>query len=60
VHLYEVEIMEVNKYEAERCIEFAERFLLEGKKDMAEKYLLKAIRLFPTEKAKGKPRLLHY
>nr|CAD7446102.1 unnamed protein product [Timema bartmani] len=43
--------MEVNKDEAERCIEYAERFILEGKKDRAEKFLLKAERLFPTQKA---------
>jgi hypothetical protein len=49
--------MEVNKDEAERCIEFAERFILEGKKDKAEKFLHKAERLFPTQKAKGKPKL---
>jgi len=53
-------MMEVNKEEAERCIEYAERFILDGKKDKAEKYLLKAERLFPTQKAKGKPRLLHF
>nr|CAD7200562.1 unnamed protein product [Timema douglasi] len=43
--------MEVNKDEAERCIEYAERFILEGKKDRAEKFLQKAERLFPTQKA---------
>jgi hypothetical protein len=47
--------MEVNKDEAERCIELAERFMLEGKKDKVKKFLLKAERLFPTQKAKGKP-----
>jgi hypothetical protein len=52
--------MEVNKDEAERCIELAERFILEGKKDKAEKFLRKAERLFPTQKAKGKPRLQHF
>jgi hypothetical protein len=49
----------VNKEAAERCIECAERFILDGKKDKAEKFLFKAERLFPTQKAKGKPRLLH-
>lgn len=44
--------MEVNKDEAERCIEYAERFILDGKKDRAEKFLLKAERLFSTQKAK--------
>jgi DnaJ family protein B protein 12 len=50
--------MIANKEEAERCIEYAERFILDGKKDKAEKILLKAERLFPTQKAKGKLRLL--
>jgi DnaJ family protein B protein 12 len=50
--------MEVNKYEAERCIELAKRFLLEGKKDKAETFLRKAVRLFPTEKAKDLLELL--
>ncbi|PSN48438.1 DnaJ subfamily B member 12 [Blattella germanica] len=45
-------MMEVNKDEAERCIEFAEKYLVEGNRDKAEKFLLKAERLFPTQKAK--------
>ena len=48
--------MEVNKEEAERCIEYAERFILDGKKDKAKQFLLKAEKLFPTQKAKGKRR----
>lgn len=52
--------MDINKDEAERCIEYAERFILDGEKDKAETFLLKAERLFPTQKAKGKPRLLHF
>jgi hypothetical protein len=52
-------MMGVNKGEAERCIENAERFILDGKKDEAEKCLLQAEMLFPTQKAKGKPRFLH-
>ena len=52
--------MEVNKYDAERCAEYAERFILDGKRDEEKKFLLKAERLFPTQKAKGKPRLLHF
>ncbi|XP_034238975.1 dnaJ homolog subfamily B member 14 [Thrips palmi] len=44
--------MEGNRDEAERCIEFAERFILEGKIDKAEKFLNKAERLFPTSRAK--------
>ncbi|XP_063218196.1 dnaJ homolog subfamily B member 12 [Bacillus rossius redtenbacheri] len=44
--------MEVNKDEADRCIELAEKYLTEGQKDKAEKFLLKAERLFPSQKAK--------
>lgn len=46
--------MEVNKDEAERCIEIAERCILEGNRDKAEKFLQKAEKLFTTQKAKGK------
>ena len=53
-------MMEANKEEAERCIKRAEMFILDGKKDKAEKHLLKAERLFPTQKAKGRPRLLNF
>lgn len=44
--------MEGNKDEAERCIEYAERFILEGRRDKAERFLLKAEKLYPTQKAK--------
>ena len=50
--------MEVNKDEAERCIELAENWISEGNRDKAEKFLLKAEKLYPTQKAKGKSRLL--
>jgi hypothetical protein len=46
-------MMEVNKDEAERCIEYTEKFILDDKRDKAEKCLLKEERLFPTQKAKG-------
>jgi DnaJ family protein B protein 12 len=52
-------MMGVNKDEAERCIEYAKRFILDDKKYKAKKYLLKAERLFPTQEAKGKLRFLH-
>jgi DnaJ family protein B protein 12 len=52
-------MMEANKDEAETCIKYAESFMLDDEKDKAEKFLLKAERLFPTQKAKGKPRFLH-
>lgn len=50
--------MEVNKDEAERCIEVAEKFVLEGKFDRAEKFLGKAEKLYPTQKAKGRPKYI--
>nr|UDN65253.1 DNAJB12 [Sogatella furcifera] len=44
--------MDGNKDEAERCIEIAERCLGEGKKEKAEKFLLKAEKLYSTQKAR--------
>jgi DnaJ family protein B protein 12 len=44
--------MEVNKDEAERCVEYTKRFILDGERDKVEKFLLKAERLFPTQKEK--------
>nr|XP_023023380.1 dnaJ homolog subfamily B member 12 [Leptinotarsa decemlineata] len=44
--------MEGNKDEATRCIEMAEKFIKEQNRDKAEKFLHKAERLFPTQKAK--------
>ncbi|KAF4533210.1 hypothetical protein B566_EDAN011855 [Ephemera danica] len=44
--------MDSNKDEADRCLDYAERFLLEGRRDKAEKFILKAERLFPTQRAK--------
>lgn len=45
--------MEGNKDEAERCIEIAEKCILEGRRDKAEKFLHKAEKLYSTQKAKG-------
>ncbi|XP_054277426.1 dnaJ homolog subfamily B member 14 isoform X2 [Macrosteles quadrilineatus] len=44
--------MEVNKDEAERCIEIAEKCILDGSREKAEKFLLKAEKLYSTPKAK--------
>ncbi|XP_022214648.1 dnaJ homolog subfamily B member 12 isoform X1 [Drosophila obscura] len=44
--------MEGNKDEAQRCIDLAVQSLAEGKIDKAEKFLLKAEKLYPTENAK--------
>lgn len=45
--------MEVNKEEAERCIELGEKYIKEWNKEKAEKFLHKAERLYPTQRAKG-------
>ncbi|KAH8358946.1 hypothetical protein KR093_003434 [Drosophila rubida] len=44
--------MDGNKDEAQRCIDLAVQALAERKIDKAEKFLLKAERLYPTENAK--------
>uniref|UniRef100_A0A1L8EI59 Putative molecular chaperone dnaj superfamily n=1 Tax=Haematobia irritans TaxID=7368 RepID=A0A1L8EI59_HAEIR len=46
-------IHEGNKDEAMRCIDIAVQALTEGKLEKAEKFLLKAEKLFPTPKAKA-------
>ncbi|XP_034564280.1 dnaJ homolog subfamily B member 12b [Notolabrus celidotus] len=45
--------MEVNRDEAERCIDIATAALTGGHPDKAQRFLEKAQRLFPTEKAKA-------
>lgn len=45
--------MDSNKDEAERCIELAERYIKEKKLKDAEKFLRKAKKLYPTQKAEG-------
>jgi DnaJ homolog subfamily B member 12 len=47
--------MDSNKDEGERCIRLAERFLEVGEIDQAFKYLKKAERLYPSQRAKGRP-----
>ncbi|KAK9506857.1 hypothetical protein O3M35_008716 [Rhynocoris fuscipes] len=44
--------MEVNKDEAERCIELARGYMSEGKYDKAEKFLLKSEKLYSTQTAR--------
>lgn len=46
--------MEVNKDEAERCIDIAIEAVRSGNYQRAEKFLSKANNLFPSQKAKGK------
>lgn len=48
--------MEVNRDEAERCIDIAAAALTNQQPDKAQRFLEKAQRLFPTEKAKGKAK----
>lgn len=45
--------MEVNKDEAERCIQIAKEALKRGNVERSEKFLRKAENLFPTQQAKG-------
>lgn len=44
--------MESNKDESEKCIGFAIHFINDGKKDLALKYLYKADKLYPCQKAR--------
>lgn len=44
--------MDSNKDEALKCIEVAEKYIKERKKEKAQKFLYKAERLFPTQRAK--------
>lgn len=46
--------MEGNRDEAERCIAIAVHAIREAKIDKAEKFLNKAEKLYPSQKAKGK------
>lgn len=51
--------MEVNKDEAERCIQIAKNAIDSGDSEKAKKFLQKAERLFPTEEAKGNYHYFH-
>lgn len=48
--------MESNRDEAEKCISIATEALQDGDKEKAVKFLRKAEKLFPTDKAKGKSK----
>ena len=45
--------MEGNRDESEKCIKLAEKCARAGDKDKALKFLLKAEKLFPSQRAKG-------
>lgn len=44
--------MEANKGEAQKCIDLAEKYLMEGNSDKALKFFHKAESLYPTTEAK--------
>jgi len=46
--------MESNRGECERCIEKALIYLMHGDHKLALRFLFKAEKLYPTERAKGK------
>ena len=51
-------VIEGNKDEAFRCIDIAVQAFAEGKLEKAEKFLIKAEKLYPTQKAKGEFKFL--
>lgn len=53
-------VIEGNKDEAFRCIEIAVQAFSEGKLEKAEKFLIKAEKLYPTQKAKGESRFSRF
>ena len=46
--------MEGNKDEAMRCLEIASGLITQGEHAKAKRFITKAEKLFPTQKAKGK------
>lgn len=52
--------MESNRDEAEKCIQIAAQALRESKIEKAEKFLKKAEKLYPSQKAKGKIRYINW
>lgn len=49
--------MDGNKDESDRCIQLAEEHINDGLRDKALKYLEKAERLYPSQRAKGTHQL---
>ena len=45
--------MEGNKDESEKCLRIAEKCIRAGEKDKAVKFLQKAEKLYPSQRAKG-------
>lgn len=52
--------MDSNKDEAERCMELAELYLREKKYEEAEKFVRKALKLYPMKKAEGKLTKIYF
>jgi hypothetical protein len=52
LHIFAEATMEGNKDEADRCLDYAERFAEQGLREKAEKFIAKAEKLYPTERAK--------
>ena len=50
--------MEGNRDESEKCLKLARKFAASGEKEKAIKYVLKADKLYPSAKAKGKVPLI--
>lgn len=50
--------MESNKEEAFRCLKIAENCWKSGDKDKAERFAVKAMKLYPSNEAKGLPTCL--
>lgn len=45
--------MDSNKDEADRCLELAEKYIREDRYDDAERFVKKAMKLYPTKKVEG-------
>jgi len=51
---------EINKDESFKCLEKAEEYIQSKQFELAEKFILKSIKLFPMPRADGKINILHY
>lgn len=47
-------MMDSNKDEADRCMELAETYMREKRFDEAEKFIKKALKLYPSKHVEGK------
>lgn len=51
--------MDGNKDESEHCISLAQKYINEGDRTKALKFLYKAEKLYPSQRAKGKFVIVH-